>query len=80
MDDLTQQADKLLAIAPGVSQSDLTDLAAQLQHALDSQPLRAAIVGGLALKGGRKLVREMRHPLAPAPNLAEIKPIFESAQ
>ena len=43
-------------------------------------PLRAAIVGGLALKGGRKLVREMRHPLAPAPNLAEIHPFVEASQ
>ena len=44
VDDLTQQADKLLAIAPGLSRSELTDLAGQLQHALDSKPLRAAIV------------------------------------
>jgi GT2 family glycosyltransferase len=35
-------------------------------------PLRAVIVGGLALKGGWKLVREMRQPLPPAPNLAEL--------
>jgi N-acetylglucosaminyl-diphospho-decaprenol L-rhamnosyltransferase len=43
-------------------------------------PLRAVIVGGLALKGGRKLVREMRRPLAPPPNLAEIFPMSEAAQ
>ena len=43
-------------------------------------PLRAAIVGGLALKGGRKLVREMRRPLAPPPNLSEIHPLVEGAQ
>ena len=42
-------------------------------------PLRAAIVSGLALKGGRKLVREMRRPLAPPPNLAEIYPVSEAA-
>jgi hypothetical protein len=43
-------------------------------------PLRAVVLGGLAIKGGRKLVREMRHPLAPAPNLSEIHPFVEAAQ
>ena len=40
-------------------------------------PLRAAIVGGLAIKGGLKLVREMRQPLPPAPNRTEIHPMTE---
>ena len=40
-------------------------------------PLRAVIVGGLALKGGWKLVREMSRPLPPAPNRAELCPLPE---
>lgn len=36
--------------------------------------LRGMIQLGLALKGGMKLVDEMRHPLPPAPNYAEIHP------
>ena len=40
-------------------------------------PLRAAILGGLAFKGGWKLVREMRQPLPPAPNRAELHPLSE---
>lgn len=36
--------------------------------------LRTAISLGLALKGGRRLVDEMRRPLPPAPNAAEIMP------
>ncbi len=43
-------------------------------------PLRAAIVGGLALKGGMKLVREMMQPLPPAPNRSEIYPVTEVAR
>lgn len=43
-------------------------------------PLRAAIVGGLALKGGMKLVREMMQPLPPAPNRSEIYPMTEVAR
>ncbi len=35
-------------------------------------PLRLLLVGGLALKGGAKLVREMLQPLPPAPNRAEL--------
>ncbi len=34
--------------------------------------LRALVTLGLALKGGRKLVREMMRPLPPAPNWSEI--------
>ena len=36
--------------------------------------LRAAVSLGLALKGGRRLVDEMRRPLPSAPNAAEILP------
>ncbi len=36
-------------------------------------PLRALVTFGLALKGGPRLIREMRQPLAPAPNAAEIR-------
>ena len=43
-------------------------------------PLHAVIVGGLAIKGGRKLVSEMRRPLPPAPNLAELHPVNEVAR
>lgn len=35
-------------------------------------PLRGLLIGGLALKGGARLVREMMRPLPPAPNVAEI--------
>jgi len=34
--------------------------------------LRGVLMGGLALKGGARLVREMMRPLPPAPNVAEI--------
>jgi N-acetylglucosaminyl-diphospho-decaprenol L-rhamnosyltransferase len=37
-------------------------------------PLRAAIVAGLAIKGGARLVREMMRPIPPAPNAREICP------
>lgn len=37
-------------------------------------PLRALIMLGLVMKGGLKLVREMRQPLPPAPNAGEIDP------
>ncbi len=37
-------------------------------------PLRIAIWLGLGIKGGRKLIAEMRRPLPPAPNQAEIVP------
>lgn len=40
-------------------------------------PLRVAIVGGLAMKGGWKLLREMMQPLPPAPNRSEIHPMTE---
>lgn len=43
-------------------------------------PLRAAIIGGLALKGGPRLVREMRQPLPPAPNRAEIHLMTEATR
>ncbi len=35
-------------------------------------PMRALLIAGLAFKGGRQLVREMRQPLPPSPNRAEI--------
>jgi N-acetylglucosaminyl-diphospho-decaprenol L-rhamnosyltransferase len=37
-------------------------------------PVRALLAGGLALKGGMKLVREMRQPLPRSPNAAELNP------
>ncbi len=37
-------------------------------------PLRAAIILGLALKGGAKLIGEMLRPLPPAPNASELNP------
>ncbi len=35
-------------------------------------PLRGLLMGGLAVKGGARLAREMMRPLPPAPNVAEI--------
>ena len=37
-------------------------------------PVRALLLGGLVLKGGMKLAREMRQPLPPSPNQAELNP------
>ena len=37
-------------------------------------PVRALLLGGLVLKGGMKLAREMRQPLPPSPNQAELEP------
>ena len=34
--------------------------------------VRGLLIGGLALKGGARLAREMMRPLPPAPNVAEI--------
>ena len=41
--------------------------------ATTSFPLHAMIFLGLAAKGGRKLLHEMRRPLPPSPNFAEIQ-------
>ncbi|MCL5950680.1 MAG: glycosyltransferase family 2 protein [Chloroflexi bacterium] len=35
-------------------------------------PVHGLVVGGLAIKGGRKLLREMMRPLPPAPNWSEL--------
>jgi GT2 family glycosyltransferase len=44
------------------------------KHFATTTPLlvRGLLIGGLALKGGARLAREMMRPLPPAPNVAEI--------